>query len=365
MNKENSAEAPQALVSAEVPQAVADAAHKAPQEEAKKKFNNIAKPLHSLGRMEDIFCKIAAIQQTADINLSKRALVIMCADNGVVQQKVTQADSMVTAIVSDCFAKGESTVCTMAKKLGVDVYPVDIGIDRDVEVSGLLNKKVRKGTGDITQELAMTREEARQAIQVGINMVKKLKAKGCNIVATGEMGIGNTTTSTAIACVVLDKSPEELTGPGAGLDAEGLKRKIAAIEKALALHKPSATDAIDILSKVGGLDIAGLVGVYLGGAKYGVPVLIDGLISSVAALLASMIEPSAVNIMIATHVSHEPSAASVLEQLGLSPIICANLCLGEGTGAMYGLSMLDLTLEVYRHTITFDQIDMDQYLEFR
>ena len=257
---------------------------------SRKRWDSIAKPLHSLGKMEDLVVQIAGITGSPDMNLKKRALVAMCADNGVVEEGVTQTGQEVTAIVAENFLTGDTSACTMCRQCGTDVYPVDVGMAVDTKVPTDL--KVAMGTRNMVKEPAMTREETVKGIEAGIEMVSRLKAKGYGLLATGEMGIGNTTTSSAVASVLLDRPVEEMTGRGAGLSSDGLNRKITAIKKAIDKHQPDPKDAIDVLAKVGGLDIAGMAGVFIGGAAFGVPVVIDGFISCVAALIAQRICPT-------------------------------------------------------------------------
>lgn len=330
-------------------------------EMAQKRWNSIAKPLHSLGKMEDLIVQIVGITGDLNADISKKALVAMCADNGVVEEGVTQSGQEVTALVAENFLKGETSVCVMCKKAGVDLYPVDVGMVRDTTVRTDL--KVAYGTKNMVKEPAMTREEALKAIAAGISMAKELKEKGYQILATGEMGIGNTTTSSAVASVLLGCSVEEMTGRGAGLSSDGLNRKIRAIQKAIELHQPDAEDPIDVLAKVGGFDIAGMTGVFLGGAAYQMPVVIDGFIACVAALLAKKICPLAGEYMIASHVSKEPAARLILKHMELEPILYANMCLGEGTGAVALFPFLEMGTAVYNSMSTFDDIHLEQYEE--
>ena len=217
----------------------------------------------------------------------------------------------------------------------------------------------------MTKGPAMTREQAVKGIEAGIAMVEELKEKGYQILATGEMGIGNTTTSSAVASVLLKQSVESMTGRGAGLTSEGLVRKIAAIRKAIEVNQPDPEDAVDVLAKVGGLDIAGMTGVFLGGAVYHIPVVMDGFISCVAALIAMEICPAAGDYIIASHVSKEPAAHLILEHMKKEAILHADMCLGEGTGAVALFPILDLAAAVYSSMSTFDEIHVEQYEELK
>lgn len=332
-------------------------------ETAKRRWDSIAKPLHSLGKMEDMIVQIAGITGDPQIDIHKKALVAMCADNGVVEEGVTQSGQEITALVANNFQAGISTVCVMCQEYGVDVHPVDVGMATDTTVRTDL--KVAYGTKNMAKEPAMTREQAVKAIEAGIAMAVELKEKGYRMLVTGEMGIGNTTTSSAVAAVLLNQNVEVMTGRGAGLSSEGLARKIGAIKKAIEINQPDPADAVDVLAKVGGFDIAGMAGVFLGGAALGMPVLMDGFISCVAALVAGSICPGAMDYMIASHVSKEPAAHLILERLGKEAVLHADMCLGEGTGAIALVPFLDLGAKIYNTVSTFEDIHMDQYEELK
>lgn len=328
-------------------------------EQAQIRWDSIAKPLRGLGRLEQAVIQIAGITGSQEVQLKKRAVVVMCADNGVVCEGVTQTGQEVTAVVSENFVKGTTSVNQMAKVAGAQVIPVDIGIASDVQ--GLRNKKIAYGTKNLAKEPAMTRQQAIEALEVGINLVAELKQDGYQILATGEMGIGNTTTSSAIAAVLTGCAVEEVTGKGAGLSAQGLKIKKQVIETAIERHRPDPEDAIDVLSKVGGFDIAGLAGVYLGGAFQRIPIVVDGFISAVAALVAIRICPEVQHYLIPSHVSKEPAGKMLLEQLHLKPFLTCEMCLGEGTGAVALFPILDMALAVYQNMSTFSEIKIEEY----
>lgn len=333
--------------------------------QAEERWKTVAKPLHSLGKLEEAVIRMAGIREDADFIMKKKGLVIFCADNGVVAEGVTQTGQEVTAIVADNFTKGATSVCIMAEIAGVDVLPVDIGMAVDVASLTDPSKKISYGTENMAHGPAMTRELAIRAILTGIEIAGERKAEGYDLLATGEMGIGNTTTSSAVASVLLDQPVEEMTGRGAGLTSEGLVRKIAAIRKAIELNQPDPSDAIDVLAKVGGLDIAGMAGVFLGGAAYHVPVVMDGFISCVSALIAMQICPAAGDYILASHVSKEPAAHLILEHMKKEAILHADMCLGEGTGAVALFPILDLAAAVYRSMSTFEDINVEQYEELK
>ena len=331
------------------------------EEQAKRRWKTVAKPLFSLGKLEEAVIRMAGIRREADFEIKKKGLLIFCADNGVVSEGVTQTGQEVTAIVAENFLSGDTSACVMSRQCGTKVIPVDIGMTVDTRVSTDL--KVACGTANMTKEPAMTREQAVQALETGIEMVRRLKEDGYGLLATGEMGIGNTTTSSAVASVLLNRPAEEMTGRGAGLSGDGLDRKIHAIKKAIAVNRPDPKDAIDVLAKVGGFDIAGMAGMFLGGAALGVPVVIDGFISCVAALIAQRICPQAGDYMIASHVSKEPAAHLILEALGKEAVLHGEMCLGEGSGAVALFPFLDMGVAVYESMSTFEDIHVEQYKE--
>lgn len=328
------------------------------KKQSKERWDSIAKPLNSLGKIETGIQQIAGIIGNQNVVLDKKALIIMCADNGIVEENVTQSTSEITAIVAENFLDRKSCVSIMCEKLNVDLYPLDIGMIVDTRVE---NRKISYGTKNFLKEPAMSKDEVIGAIEVGIQKVKELKERGYQIIATGEMGIGNTTTSSAVASVLLDVEVEKVTGKGAGLSSEGLLHKIEVIKRGIQIHQPNKEDPIDVLSKVGGLDLAGLVGVYLGGAAFKIPVVIDGFISSVAALIAQKLAPLAKEYMMSSHVSKEPAGRLLLEALEKDPYITGDMCLGEGTGAVMLFPVLDLGLEIYNRMSTFQEIEIEAY----
>ena len=337
-------------------------ADKASAKAAREHWNSVAKPLGSLGLLEEAVEKIAAVQGTPNVKINSRQAVVMCADNGVVKEGVSQSDSSVTALCAKEIAEDRSNINVLAKLYNAIVTAVDIGIDRDVESEKLLKRKISYGTKNIAEGAAMTTEQAEKAIAVGMDIVRNSKA---DIIVTGEMGIGNTTTSAALASVLLDIPPKEITGRGAGLDIAGLERKISAVERAIAVNKPDKTKPVELLAKLGGYDIAGMTGIFLGGAVYHVPIVIDGVISAVAALLACEICPFAKDYMLASHVSGERSGKMLLEKLGLKPLITAEMRLGEGTGGIMLLPLLDGALSVYNSAHRFDEMGMERYVELK
>lgn len=334
---------------------------KAAYNAAKERWDSIAKPLGSLGIFEDAICRIAAVQGSPDVDISRRTAVVFCADNGVVCEGVSQSDSSVTALCAREIAEGRSNINALARIYKADVKAIDIGIAEDIKCTGLINKKISHGTENMAVGAAMTREEAERAICVGLGIVKELRSDGARIIVSGEMGIGNTTTSAAVASVLLGLPASAVTGRGAGLDNAGLARKISVIERAAKVNRPDKNDALDVLAKLGGLDIAGMVGLFLGGAVYHIPVIIDGAISAVAALLAKRISPDCTDYMLASHVSAEPVGRLLLDAIGAKPVITAEMRLGEGTGGIMLLPLLDGALSVYNNAHRFDEIGLERY----
>ncbi len=329
------------------------------KEQAQHRWDHIAKPLHSLGRLEELIVQIAGIQQTADVRIDKRCALVFCADHGVVAEGVSQSTSDVTTLVAKSIAEGTANINLMASVSKTDVFAVDMGMVFPVDKT--INCRIAGGTQNMAQTPAMIRKQAEAAVQAGIDLVGDFKKRGYQLIATGEMGIGNTTASTAMACALLGFTPEKLTGRGAGLSNAGLNRKRCAIEQALLLHHPDANDPMDVLTKVGGFEIAGMVGAFLGGIKHGVPVIIDGVISAVAALTAARICPKAVECMLPSHMSREPAMLRIMEELDLHPVLHADMALGEGTGAVALIPMLDMALKVYHGPHTFDDLGMEAY----
>jgi len=336
----------------------------------KSRWDSISKPLDGLGDFEIFIINVFAILGAEEVEEFKKALVIMCADNGIVCEGVTQCGQENTYLVAKLLGQNRSTASTMAGFAGVKCFPVDIGINSEECPEGVLDRKVRKGTNDFLKEKSMSEDEAVQAIETGICLMKKLKDEGYNLVATGEMGIGNTTTGTALLCALTDINPDDVVGRGAGLSDEGLARKKQVIKDGLKLHglghednsmSDTAEYALNALTSVGGLDIAAMAGLYIGGAIYGIPVVIDGLISAVAALVASRIMPESVNYMIPSHSGREKGTLLVLDELGLVPYINGDMALGEGTGALMAMPLFDMILDFFNKAVTFSEGNIEKY----
>ncbi len=334
-------------------------------------WDSVAHPLDGLGALEEDICRIAAAQGRVLPDITKKALLIFCADNGVVSEGVSQCGSDVTFKVAELMGQRKSSVGIMTQGYPVDIITVDTGIDSDESIDGVIEHKIRRGSGNIMKEAAMSEEECLKAIECGTEMVHELAKQGYGIIATGEMGIGNTTTSTAVLCALSGLGPEQVTGRGAGLSDEGLAKKIAVIKKALSFHQLDCTPgviskeyAFKVLRSLGGFDIAALTGTFIGGAMYKVPVVADGLISAVAALCAEYIAPGCSSYMLASHNGKERGCEAVLAKLKLHPVIDADLALGEGSGAVLLLPMLDMAMNLYKAGTAFGNTGIESYKRF-
>lgn len=330
-------------------------------ERARERWNAIAKPIGSLGTLEDDVVQIAELTGSEHVDISRRCAVVLCADNGVVKQGVSQSGQEVTATVARNVARGISSLCMMCAPLHIDCLAVDMGMASRVDEPNIIDLHVANGTTDISVGPAMTREQAFAAIKSGMDLVVSLKQQGYGLVATGEMGIGNTTTATTMTCAFTGMAPEELVGRGAGLSDEGLARKMRAVKRALSVNKPRADDPIDVLCKVGGFDIAGLVGLFLGGATHRVPMVVDGVISAVAAYCAWRLRPECRLAMLPSHLSTEPVASVLMARMGLQAPIRAGMHLGEGTGAVCLIPLLDMALSLYENGVSFADCGIEPY----
>lgn len=327
---------------------------------AVEKWNSVAHPLHSLGRLEDMIALIAGIKGSVTPSIARRLLPVMCADNGVLAQGVSQTDESITSLVAFDLTRGTSSANVMADVAHVDIRVVDTGMKNPPDCEGIMNYSVARGTRDFTTSPAMTDEECIRAVEAGLGVAHFASENGYDMLATGEMGIGNTTTCAAVASVLLGVTPGRITGRGAGLSDEGLKRKISAVKRGIALNAPDRNRPLEVLAKVGGFDIAAMTGLFIGGALHRIPVVIDGVISSVAAVAASRLCPACKHAMLPSHMSKEPAARLLMKELGFTPVIDAQLHLGEGTGALCLFPLLDMAMAMYNGK-AFEEIGMDAY----
>jgi len=327
----------------------------------KRGWDSIAKPLESLGRLETLVAKLGAAQNKEHPAVGKSALFVLCADNGIVEEGVSQSAQAVTRVCAENIAAGKTTVGIMAAQTDTEIIAVDMGIACSESILGVLCRKIRPGTRNFAKEPAMTKEEVEQAVQTGVSLVEECQKRGVDVICIGEMGIGNTTTSAAVAASLLKYPAKTVVGRGAGLSEAGLARKKEVVQNAIDSYGLYDASAFDVLRSVGGYDIAGMVGVYEGARRYGVPVILDGAISLVAALVAERMNPGVMRYLLPSHKSREPLSALVCDALGIEPVLDANMALGEGTGALLMLGVLKTAVAVYEKSLRFSESGVAQY----
>jgi len=327
------------------------------------RLDKLIKPIGSLGKLEDLAVKISGITGKQNNSFEKKVTVIMASDNGVAEEGVSAAPQSVTALMAINMLKGVTGVCVLSKHAGADIRVVDIGVAGDLEYPGLINRKIRKGTSNMAKGSAMSRDEAIRAVETGIEMVSELLEEGYSLFGTGEMGIGNTSTSSAVTMAFLGCSACDAVGKGVGLTEEGYSNKKSVIERAIRINKPDAKDPIDVLSKVGGFDIAGMTGCFLGAAYHRVPIVVDGFISAAAALTAYRINPLVKDFIILSHCSEEPGYKLAISEMGLKPMLDLNMRLGEGSGCPLAFNIISAAETVISQMATFEEAMMeDDYL---
>lgn len=323
---------------------------------AKERMDRLTKPLGSLGRLEEIAVRVAGIAGTPLPNVENKAVIVFAADHGVVAKGVSLYPREVTAQMVMNFVRGGAAISVLSRHCDAKLVVVDVGVAAELpKHDGLILRKVAWGTRDISSEPAMTHEQVFEAINVGIEVAKMLINDGVRIIALGDMGIGNTTPSAAIAAVLLGKPARDVTGRGTGLDDERYEHKVAVIEAALNLHRPNPNDPIEVLTKVGGLEIAALVGTVIACAAERIPVVLDGFITTAAAALAFKMQPLVREYMFAGHLSMEPGHRLLLDWLALEPMLNLNMRLGEGTGAVLAMHLIDAACKVLSQMATFDE----------
>jgi nicotinate-nucleotide--dimethylbenzimidazole phosphoribosyltransferase len=324
-------------------------------------LNRLTKPVGSLGRLEELAAQYVAISRLFPPTIPDALVFTLAADHGVSREGVSAYPSSVTAQMVQNFITGGAAINVLARQVGATVRVVDMGVQRDLgDLPGLIVHKVGMGTNNFLEGPAMTREEAVQSIEIGINLVQKAYAEGFRVVGLGEMGIGNTTASSAITVVMTGRPVADVTGHGTGVDARALTRKIQVIEQGVSRHAPDPRDPLDVLAKVGGFEIGGLVGILLGGAACRIPVVLDGFITGAAALLANALAPYCQEYMIPSHVSAEPGHRLAMDVLGLRPLLDLDLRLGEGTGACLGIGLLQSSLACLTQMATFKSAGVDE-----
>lgn len=323
--------------------------------EARIRINSLIKPKGSLGKLEEILIKLAGIQKKKYPQIQKKAVIVCAGDHKIIEEGVATSKKDITLIQAINMTKGLTGVCALSKQVNAEVFVLDVGIDNEVNNTDIINKKVKYGADNFSKGPAMTREEAILSIEAGIEVALDCIKNGVNLLATGEMGIGNTTPSSAIVSVISGCEPSEVTGMGANLPQNKIKHKAEVISKGIKLNNPNKNDGIDILSKVGGLEIGAMAGVMIAGAANNVAVVIDGFICSAAALIATTIEPKVKDYLFASHSSLELGAKKATEILDLSPVLDMNMRLGEGTGAVLMFNIIEASIFMNNEMVTFDE----------
>ncbi|OQX24214.1 MAG: nicotinate-nucleotide--dimethylbenzimidazole phosphoribosyltransferase [Desulfobacteraceae bacterium IS3] len=325
---------------------------------AKERLRNQARPAGSLGILEDVGARLAGIFGTLDVKLKNKVVVTCAGDHGICEEGVSLFPSEVTPQMVYNFVNGGASINVLARHAGAKVMVADIGVAYNFGPElPIFHKKVRKGTSNFAKGPAMSRDEAIQSIEAGIEIVEELvKKEPVHLLGTGDMGIGNTTPSTAIIAVYSGLPVSQLTGRGTGLDDEGLKKKIGAVEKGLSVNKPDAADPVGVLSKVGGFEIGGLAGLVIGAAAYGIPVVCDGFISTAGALIACELAPEARKYLFASHNSVEAGHRFMLKHLELEPLLDLKFRLGEGTGAALAMELIDAATRILIEIRTFEEV---------
>ena len=328
------------------------------------RLDSLTKPRGSLGRLEELAKQIVSITANLSPRIEKKAIIIMTADHGVVEEGISAYPGEVTPQMVYNFLNGGAAINVLARHIGAEVLVVDVGVASDFqEHQSLMLEKIGYGTKNMVKGPAMTDEQAVKSLEVGIEAAEEMIKKGYDIIATGDMGIGNTTASSAIAAVICRTGVESVTGYGTGIDDRCLENKINVIKKAISVNKPDAADGIDVLSKVGGFEIGGIAGIILGCASGRTPVVIDGFISGAGALIAAAISPDSTNYMIASHCSSEKGHRIVLDRLGLKPLFDFDMRLGEGTGAAIGISIIEASVKILNEMATFSQAGVSEKKE--
>ncbi len=322
-------------------------------EQARARQLQLTKPTGSLGRLEAIAIQMSGITGEVLPIAPLKAVIVMAADHGVTDEGVSAYPAAVTPQMVYNFLQGGAGINALSRQAGAEVVVVDVGVAAELAHPRLLSRKVRMGTANMAHGPAMTREEALQAIAVGIEVLDSLSQRGVDLLAVGEMGIGNTTAASAITACLTRVPVDLVTGRGTGISDEQLAHKVQVIERALAYNKPDANDPLDVLAKVGGLEIAGLVGVIIAAAARRIPVVLDGFISGAAALVAFGLNPAVRDYLFAGHVSVERGHRIILEKIGLSPLLDLELRLGEGTGAVLAMHIIEAALRTHGEMATF------------
>lgn len=327
--------------------------------EVKEFWDALGKPLGSLGTLEDLAIQIGGITGKLHNKVDKRAVIVMAADNGIYEENIASSPQEFTAILAENTAKGITGVSTIAKYVNSDVFVVDVGIMTDLENEKIIDRKIAYGSKNFLKEAAMSYEDAIKAIEIGIEETDQLCNLGYNLIGVGELGVANTTTSSAVLTALTGLDVDITCGVGAGLTSEQLELKKKVIKEAIGFHKPDQNNPIDIISKVGGFDIAAMCGSFLSAAKNRVPVVIDGFISTIAAICAVRLNENVKDYIIPSHQSKETGAIKALEELDLEPMVNLKMRLGEGSGCPLAFQIIDLSLFIQENIGTFEDLNID------
>lgn len=322
---------------------------------AQKRQANLTKPPGSLGYLEQISIRLAGIKGKIPTSVGKKVVILCAADHGVVEEGVSAYPQEVTSQMLLNFVAGKAAINVLARQVGAEVLLVDVGVKNQVKEPSIISSRVKAGTDNIAKGPAMSRQEAIKSIEAGMEVAERAIKNGAGIIATGDMGIGNTTPSTAIISVLTETPPHLITGQGTGLNHQNREKKKRVIEKAIEVNRPDKNDPIDVLAKVGGLEIGALTGVMLACAANRIPAVVDGLISSAAALLAVKMAPLAREYLFPSHLSEEPGHQTALKKLGLEPYLLLKMRLGEGTGAVLGVFIIEAALRILNEMATFEE----------
>jgi nicotinate-nucleotide--dimethylbenzimidazole phosphoribosyltransferase len=332
-------------------------------ERAGQRLNSLTKPLGSLGRLEEVAARIVAIREELQPNCSKKVIFTLAADHGVTEEGVSAYPKAVTRQMVLNFLSGGAAINVLCRHFGIDVAVVDIGVEGDTsKLPGLVRRKIARGTKNMACGPAMSTAEMYGALQVGIDLANDAAEDGRTLIGTGEMGIGNTTAASAITAILTGRSAADVTGRGAGLDDAGLRHKVQVIEQAIAVNHPDPSEPLQVLQRVGGLEIAGLTGLILAGAARRIPIVIDGFISTAAAALACALQPRVKHFLFAAHRSSEPGHEALLKFIGQAPLLDLNMRLGEGTGAALCMAVIEGAIKLLNEMATFSSAGVSEAL---
>jgi nicotinate-nucleotide--dimethylbenzimidazole phosphoribosyltransferase len=330
---------------------------------AQRRLDALTKPLGSLGRLEELARRIAVIQGKVPPRLGRKVLFVFAADHGIIAEGVSAYPREVTAQMTYNFLNGGAAINVLARHHGVDTEVVDVGVDYEFAAPrGLRNYKIRRGTANFARGPAMTRDQAVRSVELGIELAREAAAENIFLLGAGDMGIGNTSSAAAVLCALTDAAPAAAVGRGTGIDDETLRRKIAAIERGLDTNRPDAEDPLDVLAKVGGLEIGAMTGLILGAAGFRLPMVLDGFIAGAAALLAQRFSPHVQDVLFASHLAAERGHGLMLDHLKLAPVLDLQMRLGEGTGACLLMGLIEASVRIMGEMATFESAGVKQKL---